>query len=137
MITVLTNVDVDDLDAGIRFYSQALGLRLGRRLFGGTVAEMLGAPGPIHLLARPPGPRDRAEAGTTRDYRRHWTPIHLDFVVEEIGAAVARARAAGAALEGEVRTYAWGKLASMSDPFGHGLCLLELVGRGYDDPAAS
>jgi catechol 2,3-dioxygenase-like lactoylglutathione lyase family enzyme len=42
MISLLANIDVPDLETAIEFYHQALGLRLGRRLFEGTVAEMLG-----------------------------------------------------------------------------------------------
>ena len=58
--------------------------------------------------------------------------MHLDFVVEGLEAAIARARAAGATLEGDLQTAAWGRLQQLADPFGHGLCLLEFSGRGYD-----
>jgi len=27
-----------------------------------------------------------ADDGDVRDYERHWTPLHLDWVVEDIGA---------------------------------------------------
>ena len=47
---LLVNVDVDDLERAIEFYGGALGLRLGRRLFGGSVAEMLGGSSKIYLL---------------------------------------------------------------------------------------
>jgi uncharacterized glyoxalase superfamily protein PhnB len=50
-----------------------------------------------------------------------------------IDAAVRRARAAGATLEREIQSKKWGRLANLADPFGNGLCLLELVGRGYDE----
>ena len=50
MLSLLANIDVPDLEAAIKFYRQALGFRLGRRLFEGTVAEMLGASSPICLL---------------------------------------------------------------------------------------
>ena len=43
---MLVNVDVADLDSAIRFYENALGFRLHRRLFSGTVAEMRGASAP-------------------------------------------------------------------------------------------
>jgi predicted enzyme related to lactoylglutathione lyase len=132
MIPLLANVDVDDLEAAIRFYADGLGLRLARRLFGGTVAEMAGASSPIYLLRKESGTRATA-SGTARDYGRHWTPVHLELVVEEIDAAVARARKAGATLEGDVTTHVWGRLATMSDPFGHGFCLIELRGRGYGE----
>ena len=41
-IQLLVNIDVNDLEGAIQFYASALGLRLGRRLFG-NVAEMIGA----------------------------------------------------------------------------------------------
>ena len=45
---ILVNVDVPDLDRAIDFYCRALGLRLARRLFDGTVAELAG--GSMSLL---------------------------------------------------------------------------------------
>jgi predicted enzyme related to lactoylglutathione lyase len=59
--------------------------------------------------------------------------VHLDFVVEDIAAATERAVRAGATLEGEIQTFDWGRLANLSDPFGHGFCLLQFVGKGYDE----
>jgi predicted enzyme related to lactoylglutathione lyase len=59
--------------------------------------------------------------------------VHLDFVVEDIDAAVRRAVAAGATLERDVSTHAYGRLALMADPFGNGFCLLQFTGRGYDE----
>ena len=32
-------------------------------------------------------------------------------------------------------THAWGRIAHMADPFGHGFCLIQFVGRGYDEVA--
>lgn len=63
---------------------------------------------------------------------RHWTPVHLDFVVPDLDAAIDRARLAGATLEGAPTTHAYGRLALLADPFGHGFCLIEFTGRGYD-----
>jgi hypothetical protein len=34
-----------------------------------------------------------------------------------------------------VRTAAWGRIAVLADPFGHGLCLIEFLNRGYDEIA--
>ena len=68
-----------------------------------------------------------------RDYERHWTPVHLDFVVEDVDAAVRRATDAGAKLERPAESKAWGRIAILSDPFGHGFSLLELRGRGYGE----
>lgn len=125
-------IDVDDLQKGIAFYTAALGLTPGRRL-GHAWAELLGAQVPIDLLAEKAGTTPAPGVGSPRDYRRHWTPVHLDFPVPDLDAAVRRAQAAGATLEGGVREKKWGRLAVMADPFGNGFCFLELRGRGYDE----
>jgi catechol 2,3-dioxygenase-like lactoylglutathione lyase family enzyme len=134
-MNLLVNIDVDDLEKGIEFYRRGLGLRLGRRLFNNMAAEMLGAPSPLYLLTKPSGGSASTGASLPRDYRRHWTPVHLDFVVEDLEVAVGQARAAGARLEGEIQARAWGRFATLSDPFGHGFCLLQFIGRGYDEVA--
>jgi catechol 2,3-dioxygenase-like lactoylglutathione lyase family enzyme len=129
---LLVNIDVDDLDKGIEFYVRALGLKIGRR-FGQGAVELLGASSPIFLLANQPGTSPFAGAARPRDYGRHWTPVHIDLAVEDVEASVARARAAGARLEGGIEKRAWGLLARMSDPFGHGFCFLQFQGKGYDE----
>jgi len=132
---LLANIDVDDLEKAIEFYRRALGLRLGRRLFDNTAAELLGASSPIYLLAKPAGSSASTGASLPRDYRRHWTPVHLDFAVEDLEVVVRQARAAGARLEGDIQMRKWGRFATLSDPFGHGFCLLQFSGRGYDEVA--
>ena len=126
----LVNVDVADLDAAVRFYCDAFELRESRRL-GPDVAELLGGTAPLYLLRTAPGSPAFA-GGPNRDFARHWTPVHLDFVVPSLEPALARAEAAGARREGAIREHDWGRLAKLSDPFGNGLCLLQFVGRGYD-----
>ena len=86
----------------------------------------------ICLLAKPAGTPPWREASSARDYHRHWTPVHLDFEVVDIDAAVERAVAAGARLENEPQSFNWGRLAMLSDPFGHGFCLSQFTARGYD-----
>jgi predicted enzyme related to lactoylglutathione lyase len=132
MIETSINIDVDDLDRAIEFYTKALGLRPGRR-FNDSVAEMLGASSKIYLLSKPAGSPASPSTPQRHDYQRHWTPVHLDFVVSDIHAAVEKAKAAGAKLEGDINTYKWGHIAYMSDPFGHGFCVIEFIGRGYDE----
>ena len=127
----LVNIDVDGLEAAIRFYTEAFALRIGRR-FGASAVELLGGPTPIYLLVKGPGSGTDPAGSQQRTYERHWTPVHLDFVVEDIEQAVERAQAAGARLEQPVSSSAWGKLALMADPFGHGFCFVQFVGAGYD-----
>jgi len=95
---------------------------------------MLGCSSPIYLLERSASASPETSL-ETRTYQRHWTPVHLDFVVDEIEVAVEQAVLAGALLEKPVQVFGWGKLALMADPFGHGFCFVQFVGRGYDEIA--
>jgi catechol 2,3-dioxygenase-like lactoylglutathione lyase family enzyme len=131
MTALLINIDVPELERGIAFYTAAFGLRLSRRL-GPDFAELLGAEVPIYLILSAAGSPPFREAKLRRDYARHWTPLHLDFVVQDIDAALARALAAGATQESELGEHAYGRLVLLSDPFGHGECLLQFNARGYD-----
>ncbi len=134
MAKLLVNIDVDDIAKAVAFYRDAVGLDEGRRLGEGAV-EMLGADVPIYLLQKPSGSVIAPGTAAKRDYARHWTPVHLDFVVPDLHTALERACAAGARLELDVRTEKWGRIALLSDPFGNGFCLIEFSGRGYDEIA--
>jgi predicted enzyme related to lactoylglutathione lyase len=131
MIALRACIDVDDLDKAVAFYRDGLGLTPGRRL-GADWAEILGASAPIDLLANAAGTACCAGGADRRDYRRHWTPVHLDFTVDDLDAAVDRASAAGAKLDRDIQERVWGRMANLADPFGNGFCLLEMRGRGYD-----
>ena len=131
MTRLLVNIDVDDLGRATRFYCEGLGLEVGRRFDGW--AELVGADAPIYLLPKKAGSAASPASEAKRDYERHWTPVHLDFVVDDIEAAVRRALAAGATLERGVTQHAYGRLALLADPFGNGFCLLQFTGRGYDE----
>lgn len=67
----------------------------------------------------------------TRDFGRHWTPIHLDFIVDDVDKAVERALAAGGHLDGEIRRMepepigCLSDVANLSDPSGNGVDLLQ------------
>ncbi len=127
----LINIDVPDLNAAVDFYTSAVDLRLNRFISDG-VAELSGASSTIYLLWHPEGTKPIPNRVARRHYSRHWTPVHLDFVVADIESAVQKARAAGAQLERPIVTHKWGKLALMADPFGHGFCFIQFLGRCYD-----
>jgi predicted enzyme related to lactoylglutathione lyase len=131
MPNLIVNVDVDDLDRGVKFYTRALALTLGRRF--PSAVELLGAGAPIWLLLNAAETLPYAGASTQRTYQRHWTPVHLDFVVDDLEAAVQRAEHAGAVVERTISEHVWGHMALLSDPFGHGVCLLQFKGHGYDE----
>ena len=135
----LVNIDVDDLPRAIDFYVSVFGLRTARR-FGDAGVELLGSSSPIYLLEKKRGTAAYPAGAdgivpASRDYARHWTPVHLDFVVDDLDVAVGRALDAGAVLERPATTQAWGRLALMADPFGNGFCFVQFLGRGYDEIA--
>ena len=88
---------------------------------------------PLFLLRKEAG--SIGAGASLRTYDRHWTPVHLDVIVYGIESALLRAVAAGALVEHAIRTETWGKIAVLADPFGHGLCLIEFLNRGYDEIA--
>jgi predicted enzyme related to lactoylglutathione lyase len=136
MANLLVNIDVGDLAAAVAFYTAAFELRVARRL-GSTVVELVGTTAPIYLIHASEGSQPFNGAAQARNYQRHWTPVHLDFVVPDLQSALQRALSAGATQEAPVRSEAWGKLAVLADPWGNGVCLLQFTERGYDAIAAS
>lgn len=117
------SIDVPDMGAAVDFYADGLGLDpVGPssadsfRLDAGGVR--------IDVLERPAGSPAWKGDGT-RSYQRHWTPVHLDLVVEDLEAAVHDAERAGGTVEVPPRTVDGERLATCADPFGHGFCLVE------------
>ncbi|MBA4012044.1 MAG: glyoxalase [Phenylobacterium sp.] len=129
---LLVNIDVPDLAAAEAFYTTAFGLTVTRR-FGDGGVELSGLPVRIYLLEKAEGSIGAGQ--DVRRYVRHWTPVHFDIVVEDLDPALAQALAAGATLDFEPRTHAWGRIAVLADPFGNGFCLLQFLNRGYDEIA--
>lgn len=129
---VLINIDVPDLQAGIAFYQAALGLRL-HRVLDEDVAEMHGAGCVLYLLQNPAGSSSTATAEIRRDYARHWTPVHMDFVVDDLDVATARAEAAGARRESAPVAWRGSTCITYADPFGHGFCLIQFDDYTYSE----
>lgn len=129
---MVVNIDVPELAPAIEFYSAALGLSL-RRVLDDDVAELTGASSVIYLLATAAGSAPAGSAAEVRRYARHWTPVHIDFVVDDIAASALRAVNAGATRESECVEWRGSKCITFSDPFGHGFCLIEFVEETYTD----
>ena len=128
----VVDIDVPALAPAIDFYVAAFGFALARTLFDGSVAELAGGPCPVYLLAKDAGSPAADALRARRDYGPHWTPVHLDVLVDAIDTALVRAVAAGATHEGAVTSHVWGKLALLRDPFGNGVCLIEPSAAFYD-----
>ena len=131
MIEVHAYIDVADLERGIAFYCDGLGLALKRRLSPSWV-ELGGANLPIFLLGNRKPTANLGGTQIQRDFARHWTPVHLDFIVPELEAAVARLTGLGATLDRPIQHADYGRMANLADPFGNGFDLIEFTGSGYD-----
>jgi predicted enzyme related to lactoylglutathione lyase len=131
VLTVHGYVEVADLERGISFYSETLGLTLKRRLSAAWV-ELEGAGMPIFLLGNRPPVADLGGKKVARSFERHWTPVHLDFIVDDLDRTVGRALELGGSIDREVQSRAYGRIANMADPFGNGFDLIEFALDGYD-----
>ena len=132
MLTTHAYIEVTDLDHGIEFYCSGLGLTLKRQLSPRWV-ELAGANLPIFLLAERPAVAELGATNVPHDFGRHWTPVHLDFIVTNLEEMVARLCGLGASLDREIQIREYGRMANMGDPFGNGFDLIEFSGPGYDN----
>ena len=130
VIEVHAYVEVEDTEAGVAFYTAALGLSVRRRLTPRWV-ELAGASIPIFILGNRAVTFNAGAVEIAREFARHWTPVHLDFVTDELDASVRRAREAGAIVERE-ETYDTFRMASCSDPFGNGFDLIQMAPGALD-----
>lgn len=131
VLEVHAYIEVADLERGIAFYCGGLGLALKRRL-GPNWVELEGANLPIFLLGNRPPVAELGQTTQPRDFGRHWTPVHLDFIVSDIDASLSRLVALGATLDRPVQLREYGRMANMADPFGNGFDLIAFSGPGYD-----
>jgi predicted enzyme related to lactoylglutathione lyase len=59
-------------------------------------------------------------------------PVHLDFIVPALDAAVRRLTGLDARLDRAVQQREYGRMANIADPFGNRFDLIEFAGAGYD-----
>src|SRR5438045_6154973 len=109
MLEVHAYIDVAELERGIAFYCDGLGLSLKRRLSPSWV-ELEGGNLPIFLLGNRSPTAQLGGTQIRRDFGRHWTPVHLDFIVPDIDAAVARLTALGATVDRPVQDADYGRM---------------------------
>lgn len=115
-------IDVSDLAAATRFYVDALDCVLKEEKASHNTLDCCGST--LHLASKEEG-SDAAGAGTPRRFQRHWTPVHLDFHVEDITPVVAKVESLGGVVE-KIQDGAWGAAAFCADPYGNGFCLIAL-----------
>jgi len=122
MAKISISIDVPDLPRAVDFYSAALDCKKVRDQSATSVvlaAENI----EIWLLEKKSGTNPLKDNPATRGYERHWTPIHLDFLITDVAGAVARIVEAGGTHEGGEKGE-WGEIAFCADPFGNGFCVI-------------
>jgi len=114
-------IDVDDVARAVKFYGRGLGLTVVKQQPDWAQVKL--GEQTFWIMKAPAGPQGQI----SRDYRRHWTPVHLDFAVDNIDVSVKRAVEAGGTLEGEIQRSTKGALANLSDPSGNGVDLVSIA----------
>jgi predicted enzyme related to lactoylglutathione lyase len=122
--TISVSIDVPDLAEGVAFYCAAFGFSKKSEPVRG-VAVLHGLNVELCLLEKPAGSKPSPDTTDRRRFARHWTPVHLDFHVDDLHAALERVEALGAKREQVFEHAGHGSAAFCCDPFGHGFCLLE------------
>lgn len=116
------SIDVSDLDKAVTFYVEALGCRKVREQ-GADMTLLSVENSDIYLLQKAAGTRPFESSDVARDFRRHWTPVHLDFLCENVEEIVSKVVKYGGSHEGGDRGD-WGSIAYCADPFGNGFCVI-------------
>lgn len=124
MITASVSIDVPKLEQGVRFYTDALGFTKKAAPYPGVVTMSVGDL-EICLLEKQAATQPSINTQEKRHYGRHWTPVHLDFHVDDLNTVLESAIKAGATKEQLFEDPEHGSIAMCSDPFGHGFCLIE------------
>jgi len=117
------SIDVPRLEDGLRFYRDGLGLVEVARPVA-TYAVLACGEAKIGVFEKAAGTQPAPGSADLRRYARHWTPVHIDFHVDDFAAFLARALAAGALCEQKFEGGGHPPIAFCSDPFGHGFCIV-------------
>lgn len=123
MIKLSVSIDVPDLKNAETFYVEALGCKRIRNQ-GDSMVVLSTENTDIYLLKRDPGTKPLTSGSVVRNYDRHWTPVHLDFLCDNIDKIVSKVLELGGKHEGG-ESGDWGSIAYCADPFGNGFCLID------------
>ena len=122
MIKISVSIDVPDLKKAEHFYIEALGCRKIRDQ-GSNMAVLATENCDIYLQEKDAGTKPILSSEIVRDYKRHWTPVHLDFLTENVDETVEKVVNLGGLHEGG-ESGDWGSIAYCADPFGNGFCII-------------
>lgn len=116
-------LDVPDIAEGLAFYGGVFGFAEVARPHPAYAVTKAGSQ-TLCLMQKDAGTRPTAADGPVRSYARHWTPVHLDFHVDDFAETCARLIALGGTIEQTHERPGRPPVAFCADPFGHGFCVL-------------
>ena len=116
-------IDVPRLDDGLKFYRDALGLEEVARPIA-TYAILKCGDAQLGLMEKLAGTHPAPGSADVRRYERHWTPVHIDFHVDNFESVLNAALNAGAKCEQKYEGNGRPPIAFCSDPFGNGFCVV-------------
>jgi len=122
VIKVSISIDVADLKQAETFYVEALGC-VKLRDQGVDMVVLSTENCELYLQEKAAGTKPFEVSETSRDYKQHWTPVHLDFLTENVDEAVKKILELGGSHEGG-ESGDWGSIAYCADPFGNGFCVI-------------
>lgn len=122
MIKLSVSIDVPSLIDAEAFYVGALGCKKVRDQ-GPNMVVLAVENSDIYLQEKESDTKPLTSSEIVRDYQRHWTPIHLDFLCDNVDELVARILKLGGSHEGG-ESGDWGSIAYCADPFGNGFCII-------------
>ncbi|MCF6257880.1 MAG: lactoylglutathione lyase [Gammaproteobacteria bacterium] len=122
MIKISVSIDVSNLKKAEVFYIEALGCKKVRDQ-GSDMVVLSVENSDIYLQEKEPGTKPLISNSVVRDYERHWTPVHLDFICDNVDELVSKILKLGGSHEGG-DSGDWGSIAYCADPFGNGFCVI-------------
>ncbi|WP_428087986.1 VOC family protein [Candidatus Thioglobus sp.] len=121
MIKISVSIDVSNLKKAQAFYVEALGCKKVRDQ--GDMSVLCVENCDLYLQEKAAGTKPLTSNSVVRNYERHWTPIHLDFICENVDELVSKILKFGGSHEGG-DSGDWGSIAYCADPFGNGFCVI-------------
>lgn len=122
MIKISVSIDVSNLKQAEIFYVEALGCKKIRDQ-GSNMVVLSTQNCDLYLQEKEAGTKPLLSSEVVRDYKRHWTPVHLDFISENVDVVVKKILKSGGLHEGG-ESGDWGSIAYCADPFGNGFCVI-------------
>jgi predicted enzyme related to lactoylglutathione lyase len=122
VIKISVSIDASNLKQAETFYIEALGCKKLRDQ-GSDMAVLSAENCDIYLQEKETGTKPLVSGEVIRDYKRHWTPVHLDFITKNVEEVVERILQLGGLHEGG-ESGDWGSITYCADSFGNGFCVI-------------